>query len=375
MRRRFKKARVKFISLVPRGANQLPTVLKEEGDGAAFDLQLLTKEMSEQGELIACVYAPEFRDKQGDIASAEVIKDMAYSAARDGLEIDVRHDGKAVGKERAYVAEQFIIQKGDPRFEGMKDYSGNDVDVTGGWGVVLKIEDEGLKKLYREGKWNGVSMGGHGQFEVEKADSKDDEIDGFLRRVAKALGFGSSASKQEDEEDKMKPEEIAKIAAEAAKAVVTEMQKAQGAAAPADDAPKTEPAPGASSGPVFKGDPTNPEDVKAHREAIRKHDLEQRLAKAKTAAEVDAILKELEGQGTAEDPNEALIKKHEAEIAKLRKRSNQPAAPSTGTTTKESAADGLLVGEGISKEDQDLVEAGRKMAAYVNAQRGYATAK
>src|SRR5690606_30058372 len=110
-------------------------------------------------------------------------------------------------------------------------------------------------------------------------------------------------------------------------------------------------------GPVFKGDPTNPEDVKAHREAIRKHDLEQRLAKAKTAAEVDAILKEPEGQGTAEDPNEALIRKHEAEIAKLRKRSNQPAAPSTGTTTKESAADGLLVGEGISKEDQDLVEA------------------
>ena len=151
--RRIKKARIQFVSLVPKGANGIATIYKDDG---SFNFGLLVKDagsaFADKGELVAVVYAPERRDSQGDIASAEVIKEALYESARNGFDIDIRHDGKAVPRDKAFVAESFIVQKNDPRFTDMKDYSGTPVDPTGSWGVVLKIDDQELRKLYREGK-------------------------------------------------------------------------------------------------------------------------------------------------------------------------------------------------------------------------------
>ena len=77
MPRRFRKAKINFVSLVPLGANQMPTIFKEGAAGDNLEMSLLVKEAKtriEKGELLACVYAPEIRDSQGDIASAEVIR-------------------------------------------------------------------------------------------------------------------------------------------------------------------------------------------------------------------------------------------------------------------------------------------------------------
>ena len=159
-KRQILKAKIGFLSLCPAGANTIRTLYKSDAGDKNIELQMLSKDMSEQGELICCVYVPDLEDSQGDQASAEVIKDFAYDFAKNGGNIDIRHNEEALSKDDIFVAETLIIQKGDERFEGMEDYDGNSVDVTGGWGVILKVEDDELRKLYRSGEWGGISMGG-----------------------------------------------------------------------------------------------------------------------------------------------------------------------------------------------------------------------
>ena len=65
---------------------------------------------------------------------------IAEAQKAGGVEIDLRHDEKPLSKDQAYVAETFIVQKDDPRFAGMKDYNGFDVQIEGDWGVDIKIE-------------------------------------------------------------------------------------------------------------------------------------------------------------------------------------------------------------------------------------------
>jgi len=159
-----------------------------KADDQTLDVELLIKtgdDFLEKGELTALVYAPEHRDTQGDIASAEVIKTMMYDAARDGVSIDVRHDGTALNKTQAYVAESFLVQKADPRFEGIKTYDGTVVDPTGSWGVVMKIDDPVLRQKYRDGEWTGVSMGGTAEVVSEKSDGMAEQV---IELLAKHLG-------------------------------------------------------------------------------------------------------------------------------------------------------------------------------------------
>lgn len=325
MKRRIQKARIKFLSLCPRGKNKLPSIYKEDG---AFEVQLLSKDAQEDGELLALVYAPEFRDAEGDIASAEVIKDALYEAAKSGYDLDLRHDGRALKREQAYVAEQFIVQKGDPRFEGLKDYDGNPVDPQGSWAVVIKIDDPQLRKLYREGSWQGVSMAGVAAVSTEKEDQ-------ILRAVAEI------ERTMTHEEISMTKEEILALVKEA----VVEATKQE---------PKPEPEPEATS-PVFKGDPTDPVAVKAYRDDLAKHQLSKELGEAKTPEAVDAVLAKLA----------ALSKSDEAPETKVVKKASNQAAASEADEEPE----GYVVG--LTKAEQQGLEAGRRMAAWANSQRGY----
>lgn len=356
MVRRIKRARIKFISLCPKGANKLPTIFKADG---AFELQLLSKGLDEQGELTALVYAPEFRDSQGDIASAAVIKDMLYTSAKDGIEIDIRHDGKAIAKDKVYVAEQFLVQKGDPRFEGLKDYEGNVVDPTGAWGVVLKIDDPELRKLYREGEWAGVSMGGVAAFEKSDEDMAD--------RIVAALSKKLNPQEELMAISKDDLEAIGKVAAEAAVAAVVALKKTDPTPAPA---PKDEPKSKAPEAPVFKGDPTNVEDVKKHQTALHKHDLMTGVdwfdpaSVAKLQEELADLKKDSDGDGSDE------LKKAKADLAKSQAKLDKIEGTSRQSTNDGDGSDDHGSGlEGVSKEDEACGQLGLKMAKWANAQR------
>lgn len=186
MARRIKKANISFISLVPAGANQVPVLYK--GDDDTFTLQTIVKADMEKGEITGIVYAPEVRDSQGDIADAEAVREMCHSFAKNGSNIDIRHNGKALSKDQAYPAESFIIAKGDSRFANVKTSKGVAFDATGAWAVVLKIEDAELRQLYRDGEWRGISMGGTGAVTVEKAGKKN-KMHRLAAAVAEHLGM------------------------------------------------------------------------------------------------------------------------------------------------------------------------------------------
>lgn len=170
---------VEFISLVKRGANRLRALYKSK-DGSTFEAVCLQKFDEEKGELLNVVYAPEQRDSQGDIASAEVIKRAMERAARKGgPKIDVNHDGEDVGREKAFVAQSFLVDAGDTRFKNWANDAGQPVNLAGAWATVIKIEDEELRNLARTGEIGAVSLGGTAVVvdDEEKAKSRSKGMD------------------------------------------------------------------------------------------------------------------------------------------------------------------------------------------------------
>lgn len=323
--RRIKKAQIKFISLVPAGANKMPVLYKDDGH---VEFDTLVKASEDAGELLAVVYAPEHRDSQGDIASAEVIKDMAYDAAKRGVEIDLRHDGKPVGRERAYVAESFLIAKGDERFVGWTDRDGGAADLTGAWATVIKIEDPELRRLYREGEWGGVSMAGRA--EVVATEKSDDEAPGWFTKALQAIGLGRVFNDNEDID--MKKEELQEILS----AQFAELVKALKPEAAAEETQIEDPA------------------------EARLAKIEAALAKLAGEDETEAPTEgEVEKGDDDEDQTAAQIAELRAQIAKLQKGSNQ-----------DGDDEETLEVAGLSKEDLAAFERGSAMAAYINKLRG-----
>ena len=363
--RRITKARIKFLSLCPKGANRLPVLYKEDG---AFEIQSIVKatdSFDEKGELLCVVYAPELRDSQGDIADANVIKEMMYAAAKEGMALDVRHDGKALSKEQAFVAESFIVQKSDPRFTDTKDYEGNAVDVAGSWATVIKIDDPELRQLYRKGEWQGVSMAGVGHVQMEKADSAATKL---LQSLAGLLGLKNSGDID------MTGDELKKALADNN----TELAKTLGetivkALKPADPpAPATKDDKGLTA-PIFKGDPTKLEDVEAHEKALAQYELTKSVdwTKPESVAAYKAKLAEIskaasdgkdagdgkgadDGKQETDEVKKLRLEKENAErrLAEVQKRSNQSATDPTNAS--------------LTKEDQECLAAAKAMTAYLN---------
>ena len=220
-KRRILKAKIDFLSLCPRGANTIKTVYKaDDGRDKNVSFSVLTKDLTDQGELVAVVYSPNLVDCQGDYATAEVIKQMAYDFAASGQGIDIRHNNQPVAKENAFVAESFIIQKGDSRFADMKDYDGKAVQVEGGWGVVIKIDDEELRRLYKSGEWGGISMGGFMLTKNEEAES------GLIQKMYNLFEKHFGTNKSNDTEIEMDKKELTDVLAANNTALVTALKEA-----------------------------------------------------------------------------------------------------------------------------------------------------
>jgi hypothetical protein len=257
-------------------------------DGRVEISTLIAKSDMDEGLITSVVYAPNLIDSHNDFADAAVIREMAHDFLKHGKGIDIKHDGKALAKEDAAVVESFIIAKGDERFADVKDRDGKRVDVTGGWGAVIKINDPALREMYRKGEWDGVSMGGSAFFE-EASDIS------LLQKIYQIL----SPSKPSQGDIDMTPEELKKAISEG----VAEAMKA--AAKPADPAPigKAEETPkpepvvkhDEDGTPIFNGDITNAKHRAEYQKELAKHqvlakyDLTDPEQFAKAAEEIDAL--------------------------------------------------------------------------------------
>lgn len=359
--RRIKRANISFISLVPRGANQLPVLFKSEGETAQFNTIVKSERFEEEGLLTAVVYVPDQLDSDGDFASAEVIKQMAHDYVMNVGAVDVKHNTQALKREQVSVVESFIIQKGDARFTDLKNYNGRPVDATGGWGVVIKVDDAELRRLYREGHWNGVSMFGPAVVEP------------LSKSIPDALASRLSKTNNQSGNDMDIKELTAALEANStalAKTIVDGLVKAlkpEPIVTPKDEAVLIK----------FEGDPTNPADVTAHQRKLRvalvkwddaksvgayQAELAKEAADAATAAAA-AAGKNADGSAKSVElvKAEAELAKAQAELTRVSKSSNQSTGDNKGGDSK-----GLEEATGLAKTDTDRFAIGSRMAKFAN---------
>lgn len=339
--RRIRKAKIEFISLVPAGANKIQPVYKDDGSIRFSAVVKASDAFDEKGELTAVVYAPEMRDSQGDIADAEVIKQMAHDFIANGAKIDIRHDGKAVPAEKARIGETFLVQKTDTRFHGWKDRDNNPLNLEGAWATVIKIDDPELRKKYRSGEWAGVSMGGTAIVDQEKAD-----IDRLIEALTKAV----NPPKPRTEETQMEAKEMKELLKEFA----TELVKALKPEAPKAEKPET-PKP-EDAAPVFKGDWENERQLTLHARKVRLYELKKGtdFNDPQSVMDYSEAVKTLKADWKAEDEANGI--------------EDQPARKGPAPRAAAPVTTSL---SNLSKSDADMASLGAQLAKAINVQRGF----
>lgn len=385
--RRIKKARITSIALCARGKNRCTTLYKAEDGAEPVELTVLSKKAAnfdEQGELLCVVWPSNVPDTDGDWSDDRVTKSMAHGAMRDGVSIDIEHDGQALGPDQAFLAESFIIQKSDERFRDWKDYDGNPVDTEGAWGGVLKIDDPGLRARVKSGELNGVSIEGPAILtnEAPLAKSETGLLSKLVGMLTKAMGVGH----QEDED--MKPEEVKTLVNEtlvAAGLVKSEKPGGGGGGLPEGVDPNDAASLEAHAAKLRKAaavkdldvDFSDPDAVEKHARALRvqalmkKHDLT-------TQEGIEAYSEELKktaaGESTDtgdEDPEvkelKAKLAKAEARVKKAQKKSKQPDGEGGNEMDDEFSH--------LEKSEADSIRLGLSMGKQISGVFGYSSEK
>lgn len=233
-RRRIKRGKITHVSLCRRAMNQLPVLMKS---GDRLQIDLLTK-VAPEGLLHALVYLPEENgdiaiDFEGDVAPKVAIKQIAHDFLRNGGNIDIEHNLQPLGPDRISIAETFLVQKGDQRFAGWKDYQGRDVDPTDSWALILKVLDPELRKLVESGELNGVSMFGNAEVELltKTTNTITEMTPEQMQQLSELLAKNLAAA--------IKPAPLTVVPAQPEKPVI-----------------------------AFEGDPLNPEDLAKHMDRV-----------------------------------------------------------------------------------------------------------
>ncbi len=368
-RTRILDADVKFISLCPSGKNLMQVLYK--GDGGDSEITTLVKDdlLDDQGQLTALVYAPGLDDADGHFADKEAIATMCKSFMRNGAQIDIRHNQEVLPREAAYVTECFIVKADDSEFKGTKDKLGRDVDIDGAWAIRMQIDNEDLRKAYRAGEWDGVSLFGPARVETVSKESSTDTI---LEALAARLGAPT------EEDIDMKKEELTEVLKENNESLaktITQgigevLSKALGKTEdpkPADPEPQKTEVKKSDDEVKFEGDRTNPDDIEKHVQKLRKHSLQKGVdwndpeSVAKYQEQLAGLQKSDEGEGNEEDlepqPGDKEVTRLRKQIAKFEKCSTQ------GGDSKEK-------GKGeyahLSKENAECAKAADDVADWLN---------
>lgn len=323
----------------------MKTLLKSDG---TIQFETLVKAGAEN-ELLAVIYAPDRPDDDGDFAEAPVIKSMAHEYLRDHRNLDMEHDGKKLPNTAAYVAESFIVAKGDSRFTDWKDYDGKPVgDLTGAWANVIKLEDPALQKAYREGTLDGVSM--FGRAAVEPVDTK-----AAAKRVAEALGKA-----QGTQGDLNMTQEELKALFSSFKVEISDMVKSALAGIKTEPV-KTEPVKDELKAPTFKGSVTSDKDLEAFENELRAHEMQKALAAGTLSPEKVAEMRKALAVGEPSDkdagiestdtPTERELKR---QLFKARKARNAPERKGGEATSEEEQlaanhAEGMLIAKAANE--------------------------
>ncbi|KMW60782.1 Phage capsid and scaffold [Candidatus Rhodobacter oscarellae] len=296
---------VSFLSLVKTPATGKGMTLKA-ADGerpAAFDLVVKNDDMM---RAYGVVYAPDQEDAHGDTADADTIRKAQAEFMREGRlkNIDTEH---SFTSEMAYVAESWLVRKGDPLFPN---------EPEGSWAVGIQIGDPDLWKQLKSGELTGISLAGIARMEPGPDDpahpryTEKDAAPGWVERFIKAL---TGVNPQEPvEETDMTKDEVQALVGETLKSVLPDALKDAMKSA-GEPAPKADAAELAKAKELLKAngidvpDPAPKEDADDLDAKIAKA-LEKAVGKPKEAEKDidqkidDAVTKALAKGATETDP-------------------------------------------------------------------------
>jgi len=156
---KLKDINISLISLVKKGANQRTVIFKSSDDETNYErtvkIEKVQKDAEGKSEVYGIVYPAgdsSTPDSQGDYAPADEVKKAAYGLMRNLSTtqiVDKGHDLNPVSD--VYLAQSWIIQKGDPMFPN---------EPEGSWAVCIKVENEEIAAQIEKGELQAFSMFG-----------------------------------------------------------------------------------------------------------------------------------------------------------------------------------------------------------------------
>jgi hypothetical protein len=199
---------VSFISLVRAPATGKPLMLKT-AEGQRAEAIRIAKTDDERMMAFGIVYAPDETDSHGDTTDVTTIRKAAYEFLREGRSKNVDRE-HSFTSEMAYVAESWLIRKGDPLFPD---------EGEGAWAVGIQIGDPDIWRQLKSGELTGISLAGIAHAEPEPQvppqpvpQWTEKDANGFtawLKGLFKANE--NPAPNPEEKEDQMDAKDVAGI--------------------------------------------------------------------------------------------------------------------------------------------------------------------
>ena len=185
-------ARISFVSLVDKAANQRQFLItKAENGKATFSTYGRILKTDAQSHFVTgVVYEPMVEDSHGNYMTEAEITKAAYWFAKNGDKVDLQHSFEPL--TGATVVETWIAKS---------DFQiGDEVVKQGTWLMTVEVTDEAVWEGIQKGEITGFSMGGIGNYSEEDTDLETvakaspaatpaEEKRSLLTKVAEALGF------------------------------------------------------------------------------------------------------------------------------------------------------------------------------------------
>lgn len=185
-------AKIQFVSLVDKAANQKQFLITKAKDGqATFSTYgRIIKKDEANHYLTGVVYEPMVEDAHGNYMTEEEITKAAYWFSKNGDSVDIQHSFEAL--DNATVVENWVA-KADFKL-------GDELITKGTWLMTVEVSSNDVWEAVQKGEITGFSMGGLGKYSEEDVDleniskaetPQDDngEKKGVFKKLAAMLGF------------------------------------------------------------------------------------------------------------------------------------------------------------------------------------------
>lgn len=184
-------AKISFVSLVDKAANQREFIIAKAKDGekSFATLGRIIKSDSELHHITGVVYEPMVEDAHDNYMTEEEIQKAAYWFAKNGDKVDLQHDFKEC--DSCTVVETWVAKA---------DFSIDDEPIKKGtWLMTVEIADDDIWEKVEKKEITGFSMGGIGKYSttdddieiVEKGGNaimeQQPEKRGILKRLAEVF--------------------------------------------------------------------------------------------------------------------------------------------------------------------------------------------